>query len=453
MKRILALITVLLLCSAVLLAACESGGTESTAEPAEGRASSEPSVGEDGESKEESKEESKDESSKAATNEIAKLPTEYAEGSMNIEAASFSEKPYFALVGRCAEGAVVTGEADGETVTSKSYKGWYSLRLKCSGKTVDVKLSQTVDGAQVGETLEYTVKPVTPGSEMWPTVTGGDFQFFFQKMLPDFQGTNIPAKYQYDNLTVRTQNKIKQLQEINPDAEIIYMIVPSSMTVYPELVPEEYAPATEKTKLDLTVDALNAAGATVIDLKTVFAEHKNDEMPLYYKLDSHWSDYGAYVAYEALFEHISKKFPEAAPRGTDEFNWAGDYYQSGDMTYYLAMSQSRIKEYAYYRTFNVSVSSSVTSANRYVSSEKLTYSDAMTYEKRISTGNDKLPDCIVMRDSYSTQIYDILAERMNNTHYLGMWNYTWDINTIKNDSPDYIIYILAEWNLDSVIYG
>lgn len=457
MKRILALFTVLLLCSAVLLAACESEASESLAE-SEAAESTESVESVDKEenskeqSKEESKEEPKDESSKTEVKEVTKLPTKYEEGSISLEAASFSERPYFALVGRCNEGATVIGEANGETVQSRSYHGWYSLRLKCTGKNVDVKISQTVDGKQVGETLEYTIKPVTPGSDMWPTVTGGDFQFFFQKMLPDFQGKNVPSQGTLKNLTNRVKTRLSMLRQVKPDAEIVYMIVPSSMTTYPELVPSNYKPASGNTKLDVTMAALKEGGATVIDLKSIFAEHKNDEMPLYYKLDSHWSDYGAYVAYDALFDHISERFPEAAPRPITDFNWNEKYYNSGDMTYYLAMSQTKIKEYAYYRTFKDSVPSSVTELDRYVSADTLTYSDPMTYENTIVTGNDKLPSCIVMRDSYSTQMYDILAERMNKTHYRGMWSYTWDNSMIHYQKPDYVIYLIAEWNIDAILY-
>ena len=468
MKRILAFITVLLLFSTLILAACENNevetqsteeaASEPSAEATESKeasadSSKEASAEASDESSKADSEESKNESSGSTQIKVTKLPTSYEEGSISLEAASFSEKPYFALVGRCSEGAIVTGEANGETVTSKSYHGWYSLRLKCSGSNVVVKVSQSVDGEQVGETLEYRIKPTTPSSDMWPTVTGGDFQFFFQKMLPDFQGQNIPSAGMLNNLSARVKTHLDSLRKVNPNAEIIYMIVPSSMTTYPELVPSNYKPATGDTKLDKAMAAIERGGGTVINLKSIFQAHKNDEMPLYYKLDSHWSDYGAYVAYNALFTHIAEKFPEAAPRPVSDFNWNEGYYNSGDMAYYLAMSQSKIKEYSYYRTFKDKVPASVTAFNRYDSATSLTYSDEMTYENTIVTGNNKLPNCIVMRDSYSTQMYDILAERMNRTVYRGMWGYGWDNWLINSEKPDYVIYLLAEWNLDSIIYN
>ncbi len=371
--------------------------------------------------------------------------------SIKVLYCSYSEKPYFAMVGTCDEGAVVTAEANGETVSSQSYHGWFSLRIKCTGASVDVNLTQSLGGTQVGGTQKYTARPVTPGPEMWPVVTGGDFQFFFKKMLPDFYHNNIPSDTQLNQLTARIRNRINSLQSTSPYTEIIYMIVPSSMSVYPELVPSQYAPGNGQSRLDAVNDAIKAGGATVIDLKEIFELHKYDEKPLYYKLDSHWTDYGAYVAYDALFDHISKKIPAAAPRQEAEFVWNEDFYNSGDMTYYLSMAQNVVKEYAYYRTPGFDVPLSISSVPRYRSATELVYNDRMTYANVINTNRPELPSCMVIRDSYSTQIYDILAERMNTTNYKGMWDYGWYTSEINSTKPDFIIYIVAEWNIDSIL--
>ena len=454
MKKTLFLFIVTLLCLSVFLAACEDKTSDSSKPDTQESSQSQgqgqtqnPVIGPDGQP------------------EPLFDGSEFAPKSdspITVLHSAFTEKPYFALVGRCAENAVVTGVCEGETVRSESYEGWFSLRLPCNGDLAKVTLSQTVDGNAVGEAVEVNVRPVTPDpNSMWPLVTGKDYQFFLAKMRHDFPEHTTPSAGDYATLTSRVSSRLNQLRANNPDAEIIYLLAPSAMTVYPELVPDDYSAPSGKTKLDLTSDALRAGGATVIDLKTVFAEHKNDEMPLYYKTDSHWADYGAYVAYDALFDHISKKFPEASPRSVDEFYWNPNYYEGGDMAYYLAKLSSqgpsmrvKLREYAYFRTFkDGNVPFSITSVPRYQSNTLLAYSNNVTYAQSFSTGNEKLPSCIVMRDSYSTQIFDLIPERMNNTQYLGMWDYTWNNRSISASKPDYIIYIVAEWNLDSIIYG
>lgn len=453
MRKFFLIIALLMLVATLFLAACENG---SVSTPSDASAPSDTSTdqsqaesnADSDASQNASNCESKpaDESTPSAESSDAEQP----ESDISVLYCSYSEKPYFAMVGRCNDGAVITAECDGETVSSNSYKGWFSLRLRCGGTSVKVKLSQTENGVETS-TLSYTARPKTPSADMWGVVTGGDFQFFFEKMLPDFKGQTIDRDAAYAELKNKVSFRLDQLKSVNPNAEIIYLIVPSSMSVYPELVPQQYQPAASTTRLDKTMQALTEGGATVIDLKQLFAQHKNDEMPLYYKLDSHWADYGAYVAYDALFDHISKKFPDAAPRGIDEFNWNEGYYDSGDMTYYLQMSQTKVKEYAYYRTFNFDAPSSVTSTPRYRSKTMLCYSDQVTYENVIRTNRSNLPTCTVLRDSYSTQIYDLIAERMDTTYYHGMWDFSWNATRIKSEAPDYVIYIVAEWNLDAVV--
>lgn len=364
---------------------------------------------------------------------------------------SYTEKPYFAMLGTCNEGATVIATIGEESYSSESYMGWFSLRLPCEGRKVKVTLTQTTNGKTFDESFEYTAKPTTPEAGRWPVVTGGNFQFFLQKMLPDHQRENLYDEETCAKLEERIKGRLETVHAYNPDAEIIYLIVPSSMTVYPELVPEEYTQGSGKSRLDQVSEVIERAGATVIDLQAIFEEHKEDEMPLYCKLDSHWSDYGAYIAYQALFEHISGKFPEAAPRSAEEFNWNPDYYWSGDMSYYMGMSQSKVKEYSYYRTFGFDAPRSIVNIPRYRSKNQLFYSDNVTWEQRIKTDREELPSCLVIRDSYSTQLYDILAERMDYTHYMGMWSYTWDNATVKAEQPDYVIYVVAEWNIDSLL--
>ncbi len=451
MKKHLMIALLLLIVMSLVLAACD---TEESSVPVASASDGDGSVAESTVSNAVSESIVSDTSSDE-NDETSDIESESEQGTNAIKVLynSYSEKPYFAMVGTCTEGAVVTGECNGETVSSQSYKGWFSLRLKCTGSSASVTLYETMDGNQLGGKTTISVRPKTPGPEMWPVITGGDFQFFFQKMIPDFKGTNVPAGNVFVGMENRIRSRLNQLHQYNENAEIIYLIVPSSMTVYPELVPETYGDPASKTRLTKAIQAINNAGAVAIDLHALFNEHKNDEMPLYYKLDSHWSDYGAYVAYQALFEHIAEQFPDAAPRAIDEFDWNPDYYESGDMSFYLAMSQQNVKEFSYYRTFDFDAPASITSIERYRSDTMLCYSNAVTEQNTIRTNRENLPSCIVFRDSYSTQLYDILAERMNETNYMGMWGFAWSQSQINSIKPDYIIYVVAEWNLDSVIYN
>ncbi|MBP5755589.1 MAG: hypothetical protein J6W93_07060, partial [Clostridia bacterium] len=73
----------------------------------------------------------------------------------------------------------------------------------------------------------------------------------------------------------------------------------------------------------------------------------------------------------------------------------------------------------------------------------------MPAARTIYTYRSDLPSAIVLRDSYSTQLYDILAERFNKTIYKSMWSFSFNVNEVNDSGVDYVIYILTERNIGS----
>ena len=474
MKRILTVAFVFIMTAALLLAACDStpaeeSSVESALSSAASSTSEESSVAVSEGSSEwvsediqeitsqvTSEEDSEESEPGQVTSQPDEEPNEPPEDAVKLLFSRYTKHPSFVIIGTCAQGADITAKVGSQEITVPSYMGWFVATLKAEGgNKQEITLTQTVDGQAYDIPRTFVTTVTTPQNLGTTALASNDaFQFFLAQMIPDHMGTaRLFSDSEISSMVSRVKGRLEQLKSNKPDAEIIYMVVPSPMTTYPELVPEDYPKGSGKSRFEQVMEALSGAGATVIDLRETFREHKNDEMPLYYKLDSHWSDYGAYVAYQALFEHIAEQFPDAAPRAIDQFDWNPDYYESGDMSFYLAMSQQNVKEFSYYRTFDFDAPASITSIKRYRSDTMLCYSNAVTEQNTIRTNRENLPSCIVFRDSYSTQLYDILAERMNETNYMGMWGFAWSQSQINSIKPDYIIYVVAEWNLDSVIYN
>lgn len=442
MKKILLLLCSVLLLTACLFSACdtETPDVESSAESAVSSEESSAGVAES----------SKPEISENSETSEEPLP----EGAVDLLFARYTDKPEFVLIGTCAQNAVVTAQIGEQTVSVPSYMGWFAVTMEAAdGFKQDVTFTQTVNGEPFDIARTETAYIRTPEYLGTTAFASNEaFQFFLAKMVPDYEGNGLFSNGDISNMKNRVKNRLEQLQSYNDGAEIIYMVVPSPMTVYPELVPDKYTQNTGESRFDQVTAALADAGATVIDLRELFTEHKNDEMPLYYHLDSHWADYGAYLAYTQLFEHIAQKFPEAAPRPITDFKWTADYYTSADAMLYLGINQADVKEYGYFREFNFKDPANITEIPRYRGMQ-LIYNDMTTYAIQFDTGRSELPSCIVYRDSYSAGIYDLIPERMNKTRYNGMWTYGWNNAVISNEKPDYVIYILAEWNIFELVYN
>jgi len=398
------------------------------------------------ESKETSKEESEEESSEESSVEI-KTETPKIYGCTKLYDSAF------VILGTCEEGAVIYYTANGVTDFTESDNGYFSARIKSTSSSLSVILRAEVSGKASSDNFNYTAKPKSVSSGQWDIIAGKNYQFHLDYTLADYLHNNLYSQSQLDGLT----QKLKNRQSSFGDTEIIYLLVPSPATIYPETMPTEYKQNGSVSRLDQVMDALNKAGIKYIDLKSLFTAHKNDKYKLYWKTDSHWTDYGAFLAYNELFSYISEKYPDAAPRAFDEFDWIEDYYVGGDMSYYLEYYMGYytdsllMKEYNIRREAKFVMPTQISSINRYVSNKILTYDkDTMPAKTIINTNRGTLPTAIVMRDSYSTQLYDILAERFNLTCYEPMWSFSINSNDMAKYNPDYIIYIIVERNLDSV---
>ncbi len=367
---------------------------------------------------------------------------------LSIISSTLTDLDYFVVVGKCEEGASITATTPIQTVVSKSDHGFYSVRLKKEGFQTRVKI--TAEGAKT-EVITKDIIPKVPTADMWPIVGSNNYTFFFQKMMPDFTHSTALTGGQLNTFTNKIKNRISNLKSELPGTEIIYLIVPSKATIYPEDVPEQYTQGTGKSRLQQIYGALSEAGATVIDLQELFTSHKDDKYKIYWGTDSHWTDYSAYLTYVEVFNHISKRFPEAAPRKELEFDFVGDYYNGGDMIFYMMMDQDILQEYNHYRKPKFKLNNQIAQIPRYKSENYLMYNENTVPQQVFYTGQSKLPNLYIMRDSFGAHIYDIFPDRGNTTVYKPMWSFAYNINDIKNYSPDYIIYLLSEWNLDSLI--
>ncbi|MBP5230334.1 MAG: hypothetical protein ILO68_01260 [Clostridia bacterium] len=453
------LLAALLLCA--FLASCgdvpaeESSlppsGSESSAEPTEpssGDAVSSPSESEG----ETSRTETADAYRSGPAPETKPDPN-HLKGIRVLGCSFTSQQGKAAVIGTCDEGVTVKAETKYGSSEAVSYYGYFALSVDCPETNVIVTLSEWVDGEKIGKATAEDCRPVRPGSDMWGTFVGKNSQLFLEKAIPEFTGQTKLTDKALENFRKKIADRVEKAKDIGDGCELIYVIIPSAMTAYPEDVPEEYAQG-EVTRYTQMMDAINAAGATAIDLRPVFRAARNDELPVYYRTDSHWAEYGAYLAYVEVFKIIAERFPAAAPRTFDEFDWTESQYQSGDMIYYLAMDCDKIREREWLRTPKFELTGGLKSFHRYSGTDSLAYgafTSTAINGATIKTGNRDLPDVTVFRDSYSAQLMDIVAERCNVSHWPAMWSYTWNLAQLKKDEPDYVIYFVSEWNAGSLI--
>lgn len=89
-----------------------------------------------------------------------------------------------------------------------------------------------------------------------------------------------------------------------------FVIAPNKMSIYPEYLPRSLNNIREMTKLEQIVTFFKENSVVkVVDLRPPLMAAKPFNQ-LYYKTDTHWNYYGAFVAYKSILKEI---LPDASP--------------------------------------------------------------------------------------------------------------------------------------------
>lgn len=376
---------------------------------------------------------------------------------LKVLGASSSDGDWCVVYGECAVGATVSVTNEEGTYSVVSEGGCFALRFLSPDLTAILDVSQSYEGKQIGDTLHWEGEIVLPDyGQDWGVWIGGENQGFYHKMIPDFTHTNLMSDEVVKSLTERYADRVEKLKTVGDGCEMIFVMVPASMTVLTELVPEEVAkPVAGDSRFDQLKKALTEAGAKVIDMRETFNERKNDSLPLYFNYDSHWTDYGSYLAYVDLFDYISDRYPAAAPKTFDEFEWNWAYYTRGDMPWYFDVDQGgKIYEYTITRTGKFD-HPAVRAITRYPDKDWSLaypmYSSEIQNGGTYNTRRDDLPDTMVMRNSYGAYMYELIVDKSDKAFMMPTFSYAFNFAQIKKNEPDYLIYILSEWDFGQII--
>jgi len=366
---------------------------------------------------------------------------------------SFSGNDLIVLGGKCAEWSSIHvrgGVID--YVFQSDYDNWFcEVQIPTGVSTLYV--TQEEKGKAESEAIEILVQSRTDvnmkSHGVCQVCVGDKAQGHFFGQLADWEGTNLISDKQIEGITGRVKTKVDYLANIG--CELIYLIVPNPMEVYPETVPVRYKRSTaETTRTDQFIKAATDAGATVIELTEVFEAHRDDEFKLFHKMDSHWTDYGAYWGQHALFEHISKTWPDAAPIeiGTDVKFYTKEV-DGGDMMTHLELKNHLIKEQA---TFVEWITEPAHNPNVWVNNRNELNFNPINKTVTITNnvkGDRDLPTAMIIRDSFSTNIYPYVCTRFSEVYWQAMWNYKFDQRYIESTQPDYYIVLVTERNLNN----
>lgn len=358
--------------------------------------------------------------------------------------------------GKCAQDAKIhirSSDNSIEKTFSTDYTDW-CVEIEIPSGITNLSLTQEEPGKGESEQIIVTVQP-RPGFSLadqgvCQVAFGDKMQGHFFGQLEDWCGTNILSDNQVDGVQKRIKSKVDYLA--GRDCKLVYLIITNPMEIYPETAPERFVRSDKDiSRTEQFEKAARAAGATVIDAREILEEHRDDIYKIYNKTDSHWTSYGAYWGYKILMDEIGKDYEAAKPLPIDgNFEFYNKESMSGDMMVHLLLQNSLLHENG---TFVKWLTKAVSNPDVYVKgSVQLDFSpvqDTQTVSNRLDP--EGKPTAMIVRDSFSTNIYGYVNNSFSEVYWQNMWNYKFDKDYIENTNPDYYIYIVAERNIGNLL--
>lgn len=243
----------------------------------------------------------------------------------------------------------------------------------------------------------------------------------------DYMGTNYYTPSQLEEF----KDKIISMRDFVEEngAKFYLMIPPNKSQIYSNYMPKQYKQA-KFSKTDLIIAYLKEQ----TDINIIYPKQEilklKDKYQLYYKLDTHWNNLGAYIGYSELKKVInSEEIPNLNKLKVSE-----EIKYGGDLASMIGLNDELLdKEYSIqnYKEHSVNlIEQSGNSLQRYESNNK---------------NNKKL---LCFRDSYFTALIPYLNQDFEESIFL--WQKNLDKEIVKKEKPDIVIMESVERLIDSI---
>ncbi len=251
-------------------------------------------------------------------------------------------------------------------------------------------------------------------------IVGKENWLYFAETTDDYTGTNVLSDKEIEEIriTIELMNEYAD----NKEAKFLFTIAPNKNTIYPENMPKQYlnGEVGNKEKVDEVLD-----DSYYLDLEPAL---KNQEEVTYLERDSHWNNYGAYIAFQEINDTLGvseETFEITEEEVREEFE--------GDLEGMLYPVGGSLDNQVYYEFDN-----SFDYVTRFKTMDDLS----------IITKNEEAEGSIyVFRDSFGNALLEFFGRQYENVEFSRVVPY----NLEEAVTNDYVVLELVERNIPNLL--
>lgn len=281
-------------------------------------------------------------------------------------------------------------------------------------------------------------------------ILGRDNWLFLRtdRVLEDFMGLRLKT----DTELARIKNTLESRQAWLAEKHIRYLFVPipNKINVYPEKLPPSHQKAGGETAYDQLTRylAAKAPDVNLVALLPIFREEKRNGQ-LYYKTDTHWNEYGAYIAYREIAKRLSAWFPDLAPLPLSRIELGTKAYQ-GDLSQILHLESWLTEATPSLQIKDICWGAGYTRVDGYRQAN-LPYQQFKAGEIDRAGCPGKKLKAVVIHDSFGAYLRNLLLQHFQEVFFVTHAHFEDLKPLIEKESPDVVIDLSVARYLDAAL--
>lgn len=274
-------------------------------------------------------------------------------------------------------------------------------------------------------------------------IIGKDGWFFLGDKYVDSYTSSlglVPVKEEEVKGVCREIHKLKKMCDSH-NIGFYFSVAPNKGTVYNKYLPLDSRPKKVGAFKDSVISSLKKDyDVNAIDLGE-YIYPMRDKIKLYYKTDSHWNDYGGFLAVKKLTDQISVNY-DVDSLSKDDYLLITSIFDRGDLTQMLKMKVPE-DDFSFEPKSTSDIEQEVLS--------ECEINSVMTYNK----DSKSTVNAIVFKDSFFRAMMDPFSRSIRKGIFVDRADITKEIISeyieIMEDKPDFIVIEIVERNLKNFL--
>jgi hypothetical protein len=165
---------------------------------------------------------------------------------------------------------------------------------------------------------KITLLRMAMGDKIFPEVLLGKdgwMEYTGERNIDDFQNLEPFENEKQIEEGLTTLNQYLKTQGIT----LLVVIAPNKASIYPDKLPEQIKSLHGQSRFDTLMSYLEDNDLPTVDLRPALRNARQDQ-DVYYKTNTHWNGYGAFIAYTTIIDTLRTSHPDLKPYEISELN-------------------------------------------------------------------------------------------------------------------------------------